>query len=66
MQVFQVQGMSCAHCVRAITQALQAADTAAVVEVDLAAAEVRVASTLSREQVAELIAAEGYEIRAQA
>ena len=66
MQVFQVQGMSCAHCVRAITQALQAADAAAVVEVDLAAAEVRVASTLSREQIAELIAAEGYEIRALA
>ena len=65
MQVFQVQGMSCAHCVRAITQALQAADTAAVVEVDLAAAEVRVASTLSNEQIAALIVAEGYEASAR-
>ena len=65
MQVFQVQGMSCAHCVRAITQALQAADAAAVVEVDLTAGEVRVASTLSNEQIAALIVAEGYEASAR-
>ncbi len=66
MQVFQVQGMSCAHCVRAITQALQAADAAAVVEVDLTAGEVRVGSTLSSEQIAALMAAEGYEVSARA
>lgn len=66
MQVFQVQGMSCGHCVRAITQALQAADAEAVVEVDLAAGEVRVASTLSSEQISALIAEEGYEVRARA
>ena len=62
MQVFQVQGMSCAHCVRAITQVLQGADAAAVVEVDLASGEVRVTGTLSNEQIAALIAAEGYEV----
>ena len=66
MQVFQVQGMSCGHCVRAITQALQAADTEAVVEVDLAAGEVRVASMLSSEQISAVIADEGYEVRARA
>jgi len=66
MQVFQVQGMSCGHCVRAITQALQAADDEAVVEVDLSAGEVRVASTLSSEQISALIAEEGYEVRARA
>ena len=65
MQVFQVQGMSCAHCVRAITQALQAVDAGAVVEVDLAAGEVRVGSTLSAEQIAALIADEGYEVKAR-
>ena len=66
MQVFQVQGMSCGHCVRAITQALQAADDEAVVEVDLAAGEVRVASALSSEQISALIAEEGYEVKARA
>ena len=63
MQVFQVQGMSCGHCVRAITQALQAADAEAVVEVDLVAGEVRVASTLSSEQISAVISEEGYEVK---
>ena len=55
MQVFKVQGMSCGHCVRAITQAVQARDQAAEVQVDLAAGEVRVASRLAQEQVLEAI-----------
>ena len=29
MQVFKVQGMSCGHCVRAVTNAVQALDAAA-------------------------------------
>ena len=40
MQVFSVQGMSCGHCVKAITNAVQAKDPAASVRVDLAAKEV--------------------------
>lgn len=61
MQVFKVQGMSCGHCVRAITLAVQAHDQAAEVQVDLGAGEVRVASGLSAEQVLEAIRQEGYE-----
>lgn len=60
MQVFKVQGMSCGHCVRAITQAVQARDPAAEVQVDLGAGEVRVASRLPAEQVIEAITEEGY------
>ncbi|BAN50774.1 heavy-metal-associated domain-containing protein [Metapseudomonas resinovorans] len=60
MQVFKVQGMSCGHCVRAITQAVQALDQAAEVQVDLAAGEVRVASRLAEEQVLTAIRDEGY------
>ena len=63
MQVFKVQGMSCGHCIRAITQAVQARDQAADVQVDLAAGEVRVASRLAEEQVLEAIREEGYEAR---
>lgn len=62
MQVFKVQGMSCGHCVRAITQAVQARDQAAEVEVDLAGGEVRVASRLSVEELTEAIRQEGYEV----
>ncbi|NBF06901.1 copper resistance protein CopZ [Pseudomonas sp. Fl5BN2] len=63
MQVFNVQGMSCGHCVRAITQALQNKDPAATVRVDLAAKEVGVESRLSSEEVINLISEEGYAVQ---
>ncbi|MGA8137235.1 MULTISPECIES: heavy-metal-associated domain-containing protein [Pseudomonas] len=63
MQVFNVQGMSCGHCVRAITQAVQARDPAAEVRVDLATKEVGVSSRLSAEEVLSAISEEGYEAK---
>lgn len=63
MQVFNVQGMSCGHCVQAITQALQARDPAASVRVDLAAQEVGVESALSADEVISLISEEGYAVK---
>lgn len=60
MQVFNVEGMTCGHCARAVTQAVQGQDPAASVKVDLAAKEVGVESRLSAEQVIELITQEGY------
>ncbi|WP_392885146.1 cation transporter [Pseudomonas migulae] len=63
MQVFNVQGMSCGHCVKAITQALQARDPAASVRVDLAAKEVGVESALTTDQVIAAISEEGYEVK---
>ncbi|MHC8337381.1 heavy-metal-associated domain-containing protein [Pseudomonas sp. HLT2-19-2] len=63
MQVFNVQGMSCGHCVKAITQALQARDPAASVRIDLAAKEVGVDSALTTDQVIAVITEEGYEAK---
>ncbi|MFJ2712712.1 MULTISPECIES: cation transporter [unclassified Pseudomonas] len=63
MQVFNVQGMSCGHCVKAITNAVQAKDPAASVRVDLAAKEVGVESALSADQVIEAISEEGYAVK---
>jgi copper chaperone len=63
MQVFNVQGMSCGHCVKAITSAVQAKDPAASVRVDLAAKEVGVESALSVDQVIEAISEEGYAVK---
>jgi copper chaperone len=60
MQVFKVQGMTCAHCVRAVTGAIQGQDPTAQVQVDLAKGEVRVQSQLVPEQVVGLIEEEGY------
>ncbi|RIA20644.1 copper chaperone [Ectopseudomonas oleovorans] len=61
MQQFKVSGMSCGHCVRAITQAIQMLDQAAKVEVDLAAGLVRVESSLNAEQIQTAIREEGYQ-----
>jgi copper chaperone len=64
MQVFSVEGMTCGHCVRSVTQALQSQDPAASVKVDLAAKEVGVESNLlSDAQVISLITEEGYSAR---
>jgi copper chaperone len=58
---FDVQGMHCGHCVRAITRAVQALDPAARVDIDLAAGTVDVESgTATPSQIAEAIASEGY------
>lgn len=64
MQTFEVSGMTCDHCVRAVTEAIQGVDAAAQVEVDLGAGRVTVRDgTASPEQVVEAIAAEGYPAR---
>lgn len=58
----QVKGMSCQHCVKAVTQALQARDADAQVSVDLPAGKVSVRTQLSREATAAAITDEGYEV----
>lgn len=58
----QVQGMSCQHCVRAVTQAIQQHDTGADVRVELATGQVRVQTHLSREEAASAIVSEGYDV----
>ncbi|EFQ65875.1 MULTISPECIES: heavy-metal-associated domain-containing protein [Pseudomonas] len=63
MQVFSVEGMTCGHCVKAVTQAVQSQDPAASVKVDLAAREVGVESRLSADQVINLITEEGYKAK---
>ena len=62
MQQFKVSGMSCGHCSRAITQAIQALEQAARVEVDLAAGLVRVDAQLDATQIQAAIREEGYEV----
>ena len=62
MHVFNVEGMTCGHCVRAVTQAVQNEDPAAEVKVDLAAKQVSVQSQLSPEVIAGLIREEGYTV----
>ena len=65
MQVFKVEGMSCQHCVAAITRSLQALDGGAQVQVELADGLVRLTSQLSAEQVVQALADEGYTAQRQ-
>lgn len=60
---FQVDKLSCQHCVRAVTEAIKASDAEATVSVDLALKQVAVSSALSAERVIAAMAEEGYPAR---
>ncbi|CAN7284147.1 heavy-metal-associated domain-containing protein [Trinickia sp. LjRoot230] len=60
---FQVEGMTCQHCVAAITQAVQRVASAARIEVDLPSGRVRVASNGRAEPFEAAIAEAGYTVK---
>ncbi len=62
-QTFQVQGMTCGHCERAVTQAVKAIDPAAEVKIDRLAGQVQVQTGQPREAIAHAIAEEGYAVQ---
>ena len=60
MQEFQIPNMSCGHCVRAITEAVQALDPAAKVQTDVAKRQVQVDSKVPREALVQQLNNAGY------
>jgi len=58
-----VQGMSCQHCVKAVTTAIQDEDPTADVRIDLPTGRVDVQTVLDEAQVRALIAEEGYSLQ---
>ena len=61
MQSFNVTGMTCGHCVRAVTNAVHSVDPGAVVEVDLTAGRVTIRDEVApASRIIDAIAAEGY------
>ena len=62
MLSLQVKGMTCGHCVKAVTQAIQEIDTTAEVTVDLAQGRVDVDSKAAPQAITEAIAEAGYEV----
>ena len=61
MQHFKVTGMTCEHCVRAVTNAVRGVDPGAAVSVDLGAGRLTVENgTAPASRIAEAVAAEGY------
>ena len=61
-QIFNVEGMSCGHCEKAVTKALLALDPQAKVVIDRSQNKVEVDSGQSREALAKAIADEGYRV----
>lgn len=63
MPTFKVDGMTCAHCERAVTNAVHQIDPGAAVAVDLASGTVSTDSRTDESQLAEAIRAEGYKVQ---
>lgn len=60
---FDVEGMSCQHCVGAVTRAIHEHDAAAKVEIDLAAGRVNVESNQSADALKAAIDEAGYTVK---
>jgi copper chaperone len=63
-QTFQVQGMTCGHCERAVTQAVKQVDPQAEVRIDRPSGKVDVQSSADHAAIAKAIAEEGYTVAA--
>ncbi|MEI6002007.1 heavy-metal-associated domain-containing protein [Paraburkholderia bengalensis] len=59
---FKVEGMSCQHCVAAVTRAIQEHDAGAQVQVDLSAGKVAVQSGASVDTLKAAIDEAGYTV----
>ena len=60
--VFEVQGMTCGHCEKAVTQAVQRTDPAASVRIERAQTRDEVESTAERATLQAAILEEGYAV----
>jgi copper chaperone len=57
---FNIEAMSCNHCVKAVTEAVKGVDPQAQVDVDLASKRVKVESQAPRERLVEALDDAGY------
>lgn len=63
-QTFNVTGMTCGHCEKAVTQAIKQLDPLAQVSIDRSQNKVDVQSQQPRDALAKAIAEEGYHVSA--
>jgi copper chaperone len=63
-QTFQVTGMTCGHCEKAVTRAIKQLDPAAEVAIDRAQNKVEVQSEQPRKALVKAIVEEGYQVAA--
>lgn len=62
MYELQVEGMSCNHCINAVTQAVQDVDPSATVNVVLAEQKVSIASGANIERIKSAVEEAGYPV----
>ena len=62
-QTLNVKGMTCGHCERTVTEAIQSVDPDAQIKIDRASGQVEVQTTESIEAIAKAIAEEGYAVQ---
>ena len=60
--VFQVSGMTCGHCERAVQQAIAEVDGNAQTTIDRASGKVVVVSNSQRDNLAQAIQEEGFQV----
>lgn len=60
MQHFNIPNMTCGHCVKTITRAVQSVDAAAEIQADLATHSIGVTSSVGPARLSAAIAAAGY------
>lgn len=60
--VFEVQGMTCGHCEKAVTRAVQRSDAQASIRIDRAQNRVEVESQAERSVLRAAIEEEGYKV----
>ena len=60
MPTFNVPDMSCAHCVKAITEAVQTLDANAKVETNLETKKVNIVSDATAQALAQALTEAGY------
>lgn len=60
--VFQVSGMTCGHCERAVQQAIAQVDAQAQAHIDRSSGKVVVQSQAARDTLSAAIQEEGYQV----
>ena len=60
MNTYTVTGMTCEHCVRAVTEEVSAIDGVSAVDVDLTTGTLSVEGAATRDQVAAAVDEAGY------
>jgi copper chaperone len=66
MTTLDVKGMTCGHCVKAVTNAVHEVDSQAKVDVDLASGTVQVDSKAPPGRIEQAIVEAGYEAKTRA